>query len=809
VQKWIYIGGGVVVAGAAAYFLMKPSPEAQLQDQWAMLERYCVDCHNDAEFTADLSFEGRRPDNVHADPAVWEEVLRKLTIHAMPPRKERQPPPEMVAQFAEGLQGTLDAAAAANPYAGSTTVHRLNRAEYANAVRDVLGVEADLSSLLPSDGGDFGFDNIAEVLTTSPLLLERYLTVALRVADMAVGNPEAALTATEYRVPFELTQDKHLDGMPLGTRGGTRATHTFPADAEYVFSGRLVRGVEEGLFGVEGHDRPHEFLVLVDGNTVFSAEVGGAALHELSVKEGINIAQDSVNAAMTSPPIPITAGPHEVAFTWRERSPSEQNAWEPGLRASLEAHNPSGMPRLEDGVVEGPYNVTGVGETPTRDRIFVCRPASAVEEPACASQILSSLARRAFRRSVDADDIEASLAFYNDARAEGGNFDDGIRAAVSRMLVSPWFLFRVESDSADVPAGSNHPVSDSELASRLSFFLWSTIPDDELLTLAEKGQLREPRTLEAQVRRLVQDPRSDAMIENFVGQWLQLRNLESRVKPDFLLFPDFDDNLRKSFRKETELLFANVLRDDRPVQELVTANYTFVNERLARHYGIKGVYGARFRKVEVTDPNRYGLFGHGSLLSLTSVSSRTSPIIRGKFIQTEFWNNPPPTPPADVPALEASAPKDRPSTVREQLELHRANPVCAACHNNIDPVGFALENFDADGSWRDKTREGLAIDSAGILLDGTPVSGPIELRGALLADPNLFASTVTEKMLIYALGRGLTPADKPVVREIVRNAARNDYSLVSIVLGIVDSYPFQNRTNGGAAATATIAQTRE
>ena len=808
-QKWIYIGGGVVVAGAAAYFLMKPSPEAQLQDQWAMLDRYCVDCHNDAEFTADLSFEGRRPDNVHADPAVWEEVLRKLTIHAMPPRKERQPPPEMVAQFVEGLQGTLDAAAAANPYAGSTTVHRLNRAEYANAVRDVLGVEADLSSLLPSDGGDFGFDNIAEVLTTSPLLLERYLTVALRVADMAVGNPEAALTATEYRVPFELTQDKHLDGMPLGTRGGTRATHTFPADGEYVFSGRLVRGVEEGLFGVEGHDRPHEFLVLVDGNTVFSAEVGGAALHELSVAEGINIAQDSVNATMTSPPIPITAGPHEVAFTWRERSPSEQNAWEPGLRASLEAHNPSGMPRLEDGVVEGPYNVTGVSETPTRDRIFVCRPASAAEEPACASQILSSLARRAFRRSVDADDIEASVAFYNDARAEGGNFDDGIRAAVSRMLVSPWFLFRVESDSADVPAGSSHAVSDFELASRLSFFLWSTIPDDELLTLAEKGQLREPRTLEAQVRRMVQDPRSDAMIENFVGQWLQLRNLESRVKPDFLLFPDFDDNLRKSFRKETELLFASVLREGRPVQELVTANYTFVNERLARHYGIKGVYGARFRKVDVTDPNRYGLFGHGSLLSLTSVSSRTSPIIRGKFIQTEFWNNPPPTPPADVPALEESAPKDRPSTVREQLELHRANPVCAACHNNIDPVGFALENFDADGSWRDKTREGLAIDSAGILLDGTPVSGPVELRGALLADPNLFANTVAEKMLIYALGRGLAPGDKPVVREIVRNAAGNDYSLVSIVLGIVDSYPFQNRTNGGAAATATIAQTRE
>jgi hypothetical protein len=809
VRNWIYVAGGVAVVGAGAYLLLKPSPEAVLQEQWAMLDRYCVECHNDAELTADLSFERRGFEDVHADPAVWEEVLRKLKINAMPPREEPQPSDEVVAQFIEGLEGTLDAAAAANPYAGATTVHRLNRAEYANAIRDLLGVEADVSSLLPSDGGDFGFDNIAEVLTTSPVLLERYLTVALRVADMAVGNPEAAVTATPYRIPFELTQDKHLDGLPLGTRGGIRVRHTFPADGEYVFSGRLVRGVEEGLFGVEGHDRPHEFLVLVDGKTVFSAEVGGAELHELSVAEGINVAQEAVNEMMTSPPVPVSAGPHEVAFTWTERAAHEQNAWEPGLRASLEAHNPSGMPRLEDGVVEGPYNVTGVSDTPTRDRIFVCRPGAAAEEPACAEQILSTLARRAFRRSVSGEDIEASLAFYNDARASGGDFDAGIRAAVSRMLVSPWFLFRVEADSPDVPAGSNHAISDFELASRLSFFLWSTIPDDELLSLAENAELREASTLEAQVRRMLADSRSDAMIENFVGQWLQLRNLESRVRPDFLLYPDFDDNLRKAFRRETELLFANVLREGRPVHELVDANYTFVNERLARHYGIKGVYGARFRKVDVTDPNRYGIFGHGSLLALTSVSSRTSPIIRGKFIQTEFWNNPPPLPPADVPALEESAPKDRPSTVREQLELHRANPACAACHNNIDPVGFALENFDVDGSWRDTTREGLEIDSAGILLDGTPVNGPVELRAALLADPSLFATTVAEKMLIYALGRGLEPADMPVVRQIVRNAAEHDYSLVSIVLGIVDSYPFQNRTNGGAAETATIAQLRE
>jgi hypothetical protein len=775
-----------------------------------MLDQYCVECHNNAEYTADLSFEGRKPDNVHSDPAVWEEVLRKLKIHAMPPRSQPQPERAQVAQFVGALEATLDAAAAAKPYAGTTTVHRLNRAEYANTIRDLFGIEADLTSLLPSDGGDFGFDNIAEVLTTSPLLLERYLTVALRVADMAVGNPEAPITASTYRVSFDVTQDYHLEGLPLGTRGGTRVTHNFPADGEYVFAGRLVRGVEEGLFGIEGHDRPHEFLILVDGKTVFSAEIGGKELHELSVAEGINIAQDDVNAKMTSPPIAVSAGPHEVIFTWRERRTREQNSWEPGLRASQEAHNPSGMPRLEDGVIEGPYNVTGVSEMAARDKIFVCKPASASDEPACAREILSSLAERAFRRPVNEGDIAASLTFYEGARADGGDFDAGVRAAVARMLVSPWFLFRVETDSPDVPAGSDHAISDVELASRLSFFLWSSIPDEELLGLATKGDLRNPSTLEAQVRRMLADSRSDAMVENFVGQWLQLRNLESRVRPDLIMFPDFDDNLRKAFRTETEMLFGNVLREGRPVHELITANYSFMNERLARHYNVPGVYGSRFRKVELTDPNRYGLFGHGSIAALTAAASRTSPIIRGKFIVTEFWNNPPPTPPSDVPALEASAPKDRPSTVREQLELHRANPTCAACHNNIDPVGFALENFDVDGSWRDRTREGLEIDSAGILADGTPVDGPVQLRAALLADPELFADTVTERLLIYALGRGLTPADKPVVRQIVRNAAEHDYSLVSIVLGIVDSYPFQMRTNGPAAgAAATIAQTRE
>jgi hypothetical protein len=772
-----------------------------------MLDRYCVECHNDAEFTADLSLQGRGPENVLEDPEVWEEVLRKLKIHAMPPREQPQPDRAQSDLFVQALETTLDST---KPYAGETKVHRLNRAEYANAIRDLLGVEADISSLLPSDGGDFGFDNIAGLLNTSPLLLERYLTVALRVSDMAIGNPEAPVASSAYRVPFGLTQDKHLDGLPLGTRGGTRVRHNFPADGEYVFSGRLVRGVEEGLHGVEGHDRPHEFLVLVDGKVVYSSEIGGKEIHEISVTEGFNAAQEIVNPALTSPPIPVTAGPHDVVFTWKERAPQEQNSWEPGLRATLEVHNPSGMPRLEDGVIEGPYNVTGVSAMSTREKVFVCEPTSAAEEPACAEQILSTLARKAFRRPVERDDISASLAFYEGARADGGDFDAGIRAAVARMLVSPWFLFRVEGDSPDVPAGSDHQITDIELASRLSFFLWSSIPDEELLGLAEKGQLADARVLEGQVNRMIADSRSNALVENFVGQWLQLRNLESRARPDFLMFPDFDDNLRQAFRTETEMLFANVLREGRPVHELLTADYTFANERLARHYGLPGVYGARFRKVPVEDVNRRGLFGHGSVLALTSAATRTSPIIRGKFILAEFWNNPPPVAPANVPALEESAPKDRPSTVREQLEVHRANPVCAACHSVIDPVGFALENFDVDGSWRDKTREGLELDSTGILADGTAVDGPVALRNALLADRELFATTVTERLLIYALGRGLEPADKPVMRQIVRNAAKDDYSLDSIILGIVDSYPFQMRTNGPAAGAATtIAQTRE
>jgi hypothetical protein len=807
-----YIAAGVVAAvaaGTAAYVFRAPAPDTVLRDQWAMLDRYCTDCHNDAELTADVSFEGLRPENIHTDAGVWEAAIRKLRLGMMPPRDEPQPDPAIRDQFVAALEATLDAAAEAQPFAGSQAVHRLNRAEYANAIRDLLGVEIDVTELLPSDGGDFGFDNIASVLTTSPLLLERYLTAALRVSDSAVGNVEAVPTAANYKIGVEVTQDQHMEGLPIGTRGGTVVRHNFPADAEYVLAGRLLRTVAEGYVGVEGWETPHEFVITVDGEQVYSALVGGPDDHKQS-GEDILESRVVIDERMTSPRVPISAGPHEIGFTWVERPAQEQNVWQPPLRATQEAHNPSGLPRLENAIVQGPSDVVGVSDTPSRARIFVCIPASESEEASCATTIFSSLAKRAFRRSVDADDIAAPLSFYEGARADGSDFDGGIRAGLARMLVSPSFLFRTESDAADLPVGSAHRISDVELASRLSFFLWSSIPDEELLDLAADGQLSKPRVLENQVRRMVADSRAEALVANFTGQWLQLRNLEQRVVPDLLLFPDFDDNLRKAFRRETEMLFANVLREGSSVLELLSANYTFANERLARHYGIPGVYGARFRRVELTDANRWGLLGHGSILSLTSAATRTSPIIRGKYLMANILNSPPPEPPAVVPALEDSAPKDRPSTVREQLERHRADPNCATCHRNLDPLGFALENFDAVGQWQDRTVDDLPIDAAGILADGTPVDGPVQLRAALLSKPDVFAGTVAEKLLIYALGRGLEPADMPVVRGIVRNAAKSDYQLLSIVLGVVDSLPFQMRTKlAEPDALANVAQTKE
>jgi cytochrome c5 len=778
-----------------------------------MMNKYCVNCHNQKAAIpagAPLMLDKANLKDPGADPEVWEKVVRKLGVGAMPPRNSPTPGAVELERFRSTLVTSLNDAATKKNNPGRYVLHRLNRTEYANSVRDLLGVKIDVAGLLPSDGGDFGVDNIATALTTSPLLLERYLTAAMRISEVAIGDVEVEPGTATFSISTVVTQGKHVDGLPLGTRGGTLVQYDFPADGEYVFYGRLLRTVAEGYVGVEGHETPYQFIVTVDGEQVFSAPVGGKEDHESSSKN-IVISREEVDKRMTSPRVKVTAGPHEIGFTFIERPTQEQNMWQPVLRDSLEAHNPSGIPRLRTGNIEGPYNVTGVSETPARKRLFTCKPASAAREAPCAAEILSGVARRAFRRPVTEADIKRPLAFYNDARKNGGDFNAGIRAGLARILASPAFVFRAEEDPATLPPGAPHRISNLELASRLSFFLWSSIPDDELLNLAIAGKLREPRVLEGQVRRMIADERADSLMREFTGQWLQLRNLD-KVTPDLLLFPDFDDNVRQAFRRETELFFASVVRDDRSILDLLDADYTFVNERLARHYGIRGIYGSRFRRVPVTDPNRRGLLGHGSFLSLTSAANRTSPILRGKFIISNLLNTPPLPPPANVPQLEESAPKDRPSTVREQLELHRANPVCASCHRNIDPVGFALENFNAVGQWQDATIDGLKIDSAGVLSDGTPIDGPVALRNALLARPEVFVGTVTEKLMIYALGRGLEPVDMPVVRSVVKGAAKNKYAMHSIILGIVQSSPFQMRTklnNNGAVKTVAQTATKE
>ena len=774
----------------------------------ALVNKYCLACHNDhtANPADPVNLEGAAFDDLLGHAGTWERVIRKLSVRAMPPPGMPRPTEAEYAGFTGWLAASLDAAwdgkSRSNPNVGRFVVHRLNRAEYANAIRDLLAVDLDVSDLLPTDGAEFGFDNIATSLKTSPLLLEGYVTAAQRVAAMAVGDPQVKPGTIEHSISREFSQNGYIDGLPLGTVGGTVIHHVFPADAEYKLSGRLVRGVQEGYAGVEGNETPNTFVITVDGTEVYTAPIGGPKDHEMQAAD-LAAAQPVIDKRMTGR-VRVTAGPHDVGFTWKERPVQLQDVWEPARRDSQEVHMIGGFPRLRTVSIDGPYNVRGIGEGPSRERLFVCHPAaksSSLDETACASKILSNLARHAFRRPVTAADVEAPMSFYRQARTKGGNFDDGIRAGVARVLSSPYFLYRIEKDPAGIRAGAAHPVSDIDLASRLSFFLWSSIPDEKLLDLAAAGRLREPAVFAEQVHRMLEDDRTDALVENFTGQWLQLRNLEAKVVPDLLMFPDFDDNTRKGFRKETELFFGYILREDRSTLELLNADYTFVDERLAKNYGIKGVYGPQFRRVKLTDPNRRGLLGQGSVLSITSVANRTSPVFRGKYVLSTFLNTPPPPPPPNVPTLDESnkAASTTAKTVRAQLELHRKNQPCAGCHRVIDPAGFALENFNSVGQWRDKDPDGAPLDVAGTLADGAQINGPVALREAILSRPNAFVTVVTEKMLTYALGRGLEPSDMPVVRRIVKKAAQNDYRLSSIVMGIVESAPFQMRTKLEAA----------
>jgi mono/diheme cytochrome c family protein len=781
-----------------------PNPADAAKHQ-AWIKQYCVGCHNSRAPQPPndpVNLEAARLDDLLPQAVTWERVLRKLGVRAMPPQGSPHPAEAEYGAFTAWLSASLDHAWQGKATPGRYVVHRLNRTEYGNAIRDLLALEIDVTELLPSDGADFGFDNIATSLRTSPLLLERYLTAAQRISTLAVGDLDVRAGTTEYPISREFTQSGHIDGLPLGTRGGAQVRHVFPADAEYKLFGRLVRGVEEGYAGVEGNETPDTFIITIDGEEVYSAEVGGPKDHEVQVRD-MNEAKALVDARMTGR-VFVTAGPHDVGFTWRERPAQRQDVWLPALRDSQEVHMIGGLARLKTVGVEGPYNVKGISASASRDRVFVCKPASAADEDGCAQKIFTNLARRAYRRPVTGDDIEPSMQFYTRSRNAKGSFDAGIRAGLARILASPSFLYRIERDPAAVQPGAAHAVSDIELASRLSFFLWSSIPDQRLMDLAAAGRLRQPGVLAAQVRRMIADPRADAFVNNFVGQWLQLRNLESKVAPDLLMFPDFDDNIRKAFRRETELFFGHVLRENRSALELLSADYTFVNERLARHYGIRGVYGSRFRQVKLTDPNRRGLLGQGSVLALTSVATRTSPVYRGKFVLTTFLNTPPPPPLPNVPSLEEAAKgaKTAPKTVRETLELHRSSPVCASCHRIIDPPGFALENFNSVGQWREKTESGAPIDAAGVLADGSKVNGPIALRNAILSRPDAFATVLTERIMTYALGRGVEPSDMPVVRSIVREAGQNDYRLASLVQGIVESAPFQMRTRLEPADTA-------
>ena len=758
----------------------------------AVLDQYCVSCHNDRAKTGGLSLQTVDLAQAPANADVLEKVIRKVHGGMMPPAGLPRPDKAVADGLVTWLRSTLDQAAEAHPYPGRPLLQRLNRAEYANAIRDLLGLEVDVSTLLPPDNSGYGFDNVTDVLGVSPLLLESYLNTAMKITSLAIGDPKARPAEDVYHVRQDASQDQHIDGLPLGTIGGIAINVTLPANGEYVLEPKLFR---TNLGTMRGLENRQQLEIAVDGVRVHLAAFGGNA----------EVAASSANPTTTGNSVddrlrvrvPLKSGPHVITVAFLERS-HVQNTWrlERFARSSVDTIDFGGYPHLDTVSVTGPFNATGVSETPSRQRVFICRPAQPQDEAACAKTILGALARRAYRGQATATDLQRVLEFYQTGRADGGSFDDGIALGMRRILASPKFTFRAERDP-DGPARLVYKVSDLELASRLSFFLWSSIPDDQLLDTAKRGKLRIPAGLQQQARRMMTDPKaSSALVSNFVGQWLYLRNLNTQ-QPNSTVFPDFDDNLRHSFRRETELLFESIMHEDRSVLDLLNADYTFVDERLAKHYRIPNIYGDTFRRVPVTDESRRGVLGQGSFLLVTSNVDRTSPVKRGKWILENILGTPPPPPPPNVPPLPERS-GAAPRTMREQMEEHRKNAACASCHKMMDPIGLSLENFDAVGTWRSREagniqEKGPIIDASGQLLDGTQVNGPIELRRALLRHPEDFVQTFTEKLMTFALGRGLSAQDMPAVRAIVRQAAARDYSFSSIVFGIVDSTPFQMR----------------
>jgi len=772
-------------SGAAA---QPSSPPASDASTWrAVLDRYCVTCHNERLLTGNLALDGIDVEHVGADAEVWEKVLQKLRTQAMPPPRRPRPDAATYGAFATWLETALDRTGAEQPNPGRPTIHRLNRLEYTNAIRDLLHLDIDTGTMLPADDLAYGFDNNADILTVAPGLLERYMSAARRISRLAVGDPTIEADAVRYPLSSLLVQDDRMsEDLPFGSRGGSAVRHHFPLDGEYL--------VRIGLQG-SGRREPQEIDVRVDG-------VRRALLRVGNWPEGA----DPGAARVVEPGEPLLvrfparAGTHVVSVSFTKRT------------AVTEGMAPSRLPiwtfsfgrgyvqrmALESLEIEGPFSPDtlgrgsgGEGEAASRRRIFICRPATAEDEGPCADEILGTLARRAFRRPVDAIDLEVLRAFYAEGRAEG-NFDTGIQRALESMLVDPEFLFRIERDPAGIDPATPYALSDVELASRLSFFLWSSIPDDELLDAAEAGSLGDPAVLERQVRRMLADEKAGVLVSSFAAQWLHLRRMRT-VTPDVNAFPGFDDNLRDALVRETELFVRSQIRDDRSVVDLLDADYTFVNERLARHYGIPNVYGSRFRRVDLPDEERRGLLGHGSVLTVTSLATRTSPVVRGKWVLENILGTPPPPPPPDVPDLPERADDGTVTSLRARLEAHRANPVCSNCHARMDPLGFALENFDAVGKWRDTGAAGTPIDPSGTLPDGTAFDGFPGLRDILLERREEFVTTVAEKLLTYALGRGVEYYDRPAIRAIVRDAAANEYRWSSLILGVARSLPFQMR----------------
>jgi hypothetical protein len=745
----------------------------------ATINQYCIACHSSTAKVADLALDALDAENPGQQPEVWESVVKKLTHRHMPPIGMPRPDEATYDKVVSELTAAIDKQAAAEPKPGRTaTFRRLNRAEYRNAVRELLDVDVDVSSMLPRDESSLGFDNIT-VGELSPTLLERYLSAARKISRLAIGSPVSSPGGQMVVLPADLTQEGHFRDLPFGTRGGTVAKHTFPRDAEYEIQITLSRNRDEQIEGLLGR---HELDLLVDGKHIkrFWVDKPDSRDHTQADKH-LNVR------------VPVTAGPHEVAVTFlRKNSALIETTRQPYMaRFNMDRH-PRTQPAIYSVSVVGPYNATGPGDTPSRRRIFTCSPSAKSAEDACAKKILGALLRRAYRRPVTDSDIEKPFGFYEQGKAADG-FENGIEMAVRAILVSPRFLFRIERDPAGAAKNQAYKVSDIELASRLSFFLWSSIPDDELLSAAESGELRKPAVLEKQVRRMLVDQRSQALVDNFAAQWLYLRNLES-VSPDRRLYPDFDDNLRQAFRRETEMLFESIVREDRGVVDLLTADYTFLNERLAKHYGIPHIYGDHFRRIELgANSPRGGLLGQGSILAVTSYANRTSPVVRGKWVLTNILGTPPDPPAPDVPPLTEKTPNGKKLTLRERISEHRANPVCASCHDIMDPVGFALENYDAIGRWRTQD-DGLPVDPSGTLPDGTKFSSATEFRAALVRRPELFVSTATEKLLTYALGRGLEAYDAPAIRKIVSDGTKDDFHFSSLILGIVNSTPFQMRT---------------